>query len=474
MLIENEITLTEEQQKVADDLDIFLNSTEQIFTLKGIAGAGKSTILKSILKNYNNIVAAAVSHVAKSVLEVIIGDIATCMTIAKLLNMRQTIDEDGEIKFLPRISSSSDNLATLPIEDADILVIDECSMIDDDIHGMILRYKKNSSKIIYVGDPSQLSPIAYNNTDKDSITFDYTKGELTKAVRYGGIISDLGERIRQEIKKINVGKAGSKYLLNEWSEEIGDEVRTSRLDEDGNGLIYLNDIQDVIRITKLHYYSSDNPNEIRLISYRRKTVDILNKELRLQLYHDKFEDIPYEEFPQFIEGEVVICDGGYKSGTIHNNETFKIVSSRGIIGPHDIPCIAVKLDPDPATGSNDQIIVVDEKLGKQRYNLMLAQLKSNAQHDRRQWKDYYRFIENFCKFEYATSCNAHRVQGSTYNNAIVFEDDITSVTKNRIKNKLQALYVACTRAKNRIYIYHKKYKVSQRELPENIKEELGL
>jgi ATP-dependent exoDNAse (exonuclease V) beta subunit len=57
---------------------------------------------------------------------------------------------------------------------------------------------------------------------------------------------------------------------------------------------------------------------------------------------------------------------------------------------------------------------------------------------------------------------------------IVFEDDITSVTKNRIKNKLQSLYVACTRAKNRIYIYHKKYKVSQKELPDNIKQELGL
>ena len=469
----SEIVLTEEQQKVADDIEAFLNSNEQIFTLKGIGGSGKTTSLKVILQKYNNIVAATVSHVAKSVLETVIGDIATCMTIAKLLNMRQTIDEDGEIKFLPRIVGG-DSESKLPIEDADILVIDECSMIDDEIYGMILRYKKSTCKVVLVGDPYQCAPISYGNTDKDSITFSHTKGELLKSVRYGGIISDLGERIRQEINKINNGKAGSKYLLNEWSEEIGDDIRTSRLDEKGNGIIYLNDINDVVRITKLHHSNSDNPNEMRLIGYRRKTIDILNRELRLQLYKEKLHGIPYEEFPQFIEDEVVICDGGYKSGTIHNNETFKIVSSREIIGPHDIPCLAVKLNPDPTIGLSEQIIVVDEKKGKQKYNIMLAQLKSNAQHDRRQWKDYYRFIENFCRFEYSISLNLHRAQGSTYNNVIVFEDDITSVTKNRIKSKLQGLYVACTRAKHRIYIYHKKYKVSQKELSEEVKQELGL
>lgn len=407
MSVINEIILTEEQQKVADDIESFLNSTEQIFTLKGIGGSGKTTSLKVILQKYNNIVAATVSHVAKSVLETVIGDIATCMTIAKLLNMRQIIDEDGEIKFLPRIVGG-DGESRLPIEDADILVIDECSMIDDEIYAMILRYKKSQAKVIMLGDPYQCAPISYGNSDKDSITFDHTKGELLKSVRYGGIISDLGERIRQEINKINNGKAGSKYLLNEWSEELGDEVRTSRLDDNGNGIIYLNTINDVVRITKLHHSASENPNEMRLIGYRRKTIDILNRELRLQLYKEKLHGIPYEEFPQFIEDEVVICDGGYKSGTIHNNETFKIVSSRELIGPHDIPCLAVKLSPDPTNGSNDQIIVVDEKKGKQRYNAMLALLKSNAQSDRRQWKDYYRFMENFCKFEYSISLNIHR------------------------------------------------------------------
>jgi len=469
----NEITLTEEQQKVADSIDSFLNSNEQIYTLKGIGGSGKTTSLKVILQNYNNIVAATVSHVAKSVLETVIGDIATCMTIAKLLNMRQAIDEDGVISFLPRVTNGEHEIK-LPIEDADIIVIDECSMIDDDIFGMILRYKKSSAKLILLGDPYQCAPISYGNSDRDSVTFSHTKGELLTSVRYGGIISDLGERIRQEINKINNGKAGSKYLLNEWSEEIGNDIRTSKLDEFGNGIIYLNDINDVVRITKLHYSNSDNPNEIRLIGYRRKTIDILNRELRFQLYKEKLHDIPYEKFPQFIEDEVVICDGGYKSGVIHNNETFKIVSSKTVIGPHEIPCLAVKLNPDPTNGDSEQIIVVDEKLGRQRYNAMLAQLKSNAQHDRRQWKDYYRFIESFCKFEYSISLNLHRAQGSTYNNTIIFEDDITSVTKNRIKSKLQSLYVACTRAKNRIYIYHKKYKVSQKELPENVKKELGL
>jgi ATP-dependent exoDNAse (exonuclease V) alpha subunit len=407
MLIINEIKLTEEQQQVADNIDLFLNSNDQIFTLKGVAGAGKTTVLKSILKSYNNIVAATVSHVAKSVLETVIGDIATCMTIAKLLNMRQVISEDGEVSFLPRIVSQQTEFR-LPIEDADILVIDECSMIDNSTHGMILRYKKSSAKIIYLGDSSQLSPVSHNNTDLDSITFNFTKGELLKAVRYGGIISDLGERIRQEINKINNGKAGSKYLLNEWSEESGDSQRTSRLDENGNGIIYLNDIQDVINITKHHYNLSEDSNEMRLIGYRRKTVELLNKEMRLKLYHEKLRISNYDDFPQFIEGEIIVNDGGYKNGIVHNNETFKVVSSKEIIGPLEIPCLSLKLDPDPVANSAEQIIVINDKKGRIKYNAILSQLKLNAQNDKRQWKDYYRFIETFCRFEYSIALNSHR------------------------------------------------------------------
>jgi len=469
-----EITLTADQQKVADLMTEFLNSEEEIFTLKGIGGAGKTTILKHVLNNSNNIIAATVSHVAKSVLETVIGEIANCMTIAKLLNMRQVINDEGEAIFVPKIDRNDEQ--RLPIETADILVIDECSMIDENIHGLIMRFKKSSAKIFYIGDPFQLPAVTEKGTDdRDSIAFDFTKGELLKSVRYGGIISDIGQSIRDEINIVNTGKAGSKYLFNELATKQGFICRTSQVDGHGHGVIYLNDINDVIKITKHHYKSSKDINELRSIAYRRKTIDVINRDMRLHLYQEQLGNIPYEEFPQFIHNEVVISSGGYKNGLVHNNQCFKVESYIETKGPYDIDCLSVKLNPNPIVDSvNQRIIVVDEKKGRAKYNAVLAELKRLAELDKRQWVNYYRFREEFCVFEYAVALNSHRSQGSTYNNVIVFEDDILSVTKNRVKNKLQSLYVSCTRAKKRIYVYHKKYKVSQHLLPEKIRTELGL
>ena len=452
----------------------FLDSDEEIFTLKGIGGAGKTTILKHVLQDKNNIVAATVSHVAKSVLEEVIGDFAICMTIAKLLNMKQYIDEDGAIRFMPKLFFNEDQ--KLPIENADIIVIDECSMIDETIHNFIMRYKKSKAKIIYLGDPFQLPPVVENgDSDQDSISFKFTKAELLKSVRYGGLISDIGQAIRDEITIINSGKAGSKYLFNELATKQGFRHRTSRVDGNGHGVIYLNNIEDVIRITKHHHSKSNDINELRSIAYRRKTIDIINKEMRLHLYQEQLGNIPYEEFPQFIHNEVIISSSSYKNGLIHNNECFKVDSYTETTGPYGIPCLSMKLKPNPITDSSTQrILVLDEKKGLKQYNEVLLGLKKAAELDKRQWANYHRFKDEFCNFEYAISLNSHRSQGSTYKNVIVFEDDILSVTKNRVKNKLQSLYVSCTRAKKRIYIYNKKYTVSQHLLPEELKNELGL
>jgi hypothetical protein len=468
------IILTPEQQIVADSMLAFLESeSEEIFTLKGVAGAGKSTILKNVLTGYDNIIAATVSHVAKSVLEDILGSVATCMTIAKLLNMRQTIDEDGEISFVPRIDKFNENFR-LPIEDANIIVIDECSMVDENTHNLVMHFKSTKAKVIYTGDPFQL-PAVNEINETDSVSFKFTKAELLKSVRYGGHIYELAQVIRDEISVINSGKAGSKYLINEFATRRGFDKRTSEISEDGKGVIYLNNIEDVIRITKLYHTKDNGINDLRSIAYRRKTIDIINTEMRVHLYKDQLGTSNYDEFPQFISGEVVISSGGYKNGLIHNNQCFKIVSFIEINGPHNIPCLSLKLDPNPISETtNQQIVVLDTKRGKLLYNDMLLTLKRAAEMDKRQWKDYYKFKEEFCEFEYAIANNSHRSQGSTYNNVIVFEDDILSVTKNKVKNKLQSLYVSCTRAKNILFIYNKKYKVSQSLLPESIKNELGL
>jgi hypothetical protein len=474
--MEEKLILTKDQQKIADEIQKFLDeSKESIFTLEGIAGTGKTTMLRETVRGRSNVIACCVSHVAKSVLLNNMGDVASCMTVAQMLGLKMHITEEGEIEFIPKKTNS---LILLPVETADIIIIDEASMIDDETYTLVNIMKKNTCKIIYCGDPAQLPPISKKDkTDADSKAFNHTKAKLLKTLRYEGIISELGSRIRTEISKINHGKAGTKHLINSWCTEQGYSSRTSIVDDNGNGVVFLDNINEVVEIAKSHFIKED-VNELRLIGYRRASIDILNSVLRGQLYAADYGFTVESEddevlLPQFIKGELIISDGGYKD-LIHNNQTFKVVDFIKVIGPLEIPCLALLLDPMPSMREGQQILVVDNELGFEKYQRIANSLKKNAKSDGKQWPAYYNFTQQFCTFEHSLAINAHRCQGSTYNNVIIFENDIMSITKNSTKAKLQSLYVACTRAKKRVYIYNKKYKIDQSLLPKSLIEELKL
>lgn len=144
------ITLTEDQQVAVDLVKNFLNSDQEVFTLSGIGGGGKTTCIREALKGVSNVVGATVSHSAKFVLSQSLNGIAKCVTIAQLLGLRMVISEDGEISFAPNINRGTD--ITLLVESADVLVIDECSMIDPTTKNLILNLKNSTCKVIFLGE----------------------------------------------------------------------------------------------------------------------------------------------------------------------------------------------------------------------------------------------------------------------------------------------------------------------------------
>jgi len=329
-----------------------------------------------------------------------------------------------------------------------------------------------------LGDVYQLPPI---DSETDSITFSHTKATLNKAVRYSGPITDLGNRIRLEIDNFNNEENCTKFVLNEWMNELGEDGRTSRVNEEGSGYIFLNDIDKVIDISLDVFKNKTDPSDLKLLAYRNSNVKKLNDVIRAQLYQHKFGELEEdEEIPQFMENELVICDGGYQIkqdnsyiSIIYNNETFKVVESKKVTGPFDIPCLSLKLNPQPKMPDNSEIYVLDWELGRHRYFDLINEERSKAKSSKN-WSNYYKVKNSFCWFEYNYAQGSHQSQGRTYKNVIVFENDILSITKNTLKEKLQSLYVCCTRAQKLVFIYNKKYKVNQDEIPESIKKSLNL
>ena len=147
----NKIKLTPDQHIAVEAIKEFINNPDEfIFTLSGVGGAGKTTCIREAIRGLTNVVGATVSHSAKDVLAQSLKGTAICYTLAQMLGMRQSIDEDGNINFQP--ARTGFGRRTYPIDSADYIIIDECSMIDEDTFHMIVSRKKAAAKLIFLGE----------------------------------------------------------------------------------------------------------------------------------------------------------------------------------------------------------------------------------------------------------------------------------------------------------------------------------
>ena len=167
-----QITLTEEQQKIYDELIKFIKSDkEQQLILSSSAGTGKTTLVTKIindsLKNKlcNRIVIATPTHkslsLAKSKLfstssTSTISNNIDIMTIHRLLNYQKSIDSSGEVYYGKNGADTNWSIYQL-------VLIDECSMLSmqiiDDIETELKKPKNSKLKVIYSGDFAQLPPV---------------------------------------------------------------------------------------------------------------------------------------------------------------------------------------------------------------------------------------------------------------------------------------------------------------------------
>lgn len=142
--------LNQDQQNAADQLTQFLESKESEFCLTGQAGTGKTYMLYSILGDKAKY--CATTNKAASVLRTLTG---TADTIHSLLGLSVRNDFKTGKTFLARNKKSK-------TYHGQIIVIDEASMIDKQLYG-IIREACATCKVIYVGDDAQLAPVQGSN-----------------------------------------------------------------------------------------------------------------------------------------------------------------------------------------------------------------------------------------------------------------------------------------------------------------------
>ncbi|GAB2478981.1 ATP-dependent DNA helicase [Algoriphagus taiwanensis] len=175
------LSLSPDQEKALQDIDLFLANDSQVFILKGYAGTGKTTILKGVIdflsaQKKQVEVMAPTGRAAK----VLRDKTGIGQTIHKTIyNFKElkTTEDDGD-------DASSSFHYFFPIQQIEdnetVLIIDEASMVSSkESHhelftfgtGVLLndlitytRIPVSKCKLILVGDPAQLPPVGDNKS----------------------------------------------------------------------------------------------------------------------------------------------------------------------------------------------------------------------------------------------------------------------------------------------------------------------
>lgn len=297
-----------DQQKVAlQKLDDFCESDRTTITLSGYAGTGKTSLMEMIAKKVSRrheIVFSATTHRAAGVLKSKVESLGfNVKTVQSLFGIIVQTELGGN-KYDASKKVTTEGLDKVPY--GGVIIIDESSMLDDDNYSTVVSIAAaKGAKVIFVGDPAQLSPVKQKDI---SIVFrqkEEDKLELTKVERTGD------NAILKEATAIRNGKSMS---------------YESSFNSKGQGVAYMNPRSTSMinnLIEKLVPGLSTNSNYLRILAYTNDAVTAYNEKVRLVLGNDSHTP------PQVGEVMIGYDNWGWQKGPnpykFVNSASYKVV-----------------------------------------------------------------------------------------------------------------------------------------------------
>lgn len=428
--------LNEDQLKAKEAIEDFLGDTSRkVFVLSGPGGTGKSFTIGRALSNriQEQALYIAPTHKAKGILSASTGKKA--VTLASSLCIK--LDEKtGKFK--------ADQWARrqgIPVEKSKYIVIDECSMISNDLVDEILEHTQNNAKIICLGDPCQLPPVGQA---EDSKIFNYPGYNLTKKVR--------------QREDSNIVPVLNMLRLNIESSNPVERALTKR--DESDDLFFYDDIKEFIDKFCFYHRLGDSTKIVTYNNHMHNdplSVKTINRIVRKSLGYTG--DFQVGESIMFYDRFNKNKDESYEKASDY--EVLEVLS-----GEYDMD-ISVPDKKMPVSILDIKIKVVDVRIknmvtgevsstwvpNRDWHNKVNAGLKTLFQ--RKDFYKAYKLREMIPNIEYGYACTSHLSQGSTYEHAYILEDNILGGNYRKNKEKNQALYVAASRCSKTLSIYSK-------------------
>lgn len=469
---------TDDQAKAYKRLIEFINAPynkdDYKRALIGPAGTGKTFLVKSLIKNcnlsYSVIGLAAPTHKACRVLNESINiPNIKINTLQSDLGLRVNFNaEKFDIDNPP-----FDPRGRIKISDYNLYIVDEASMIP---RGLLMFLEKickaNNCKILYIGDASQLPPVneTYSAAFKGVKFF-----KLTQIVRQGddNPISHLLNLLRFDIQH-------KTYTFLEFISKC-----KSKFNEDNTkGFAVVSDrkFQELIKINFSDETITRNVDFTKIIAYTNNQVSAWNKFVRNIIIKDAEKSIITKN--DLIISYTTIVNQ-FKDCIIKNSEEYILKDVVNYIHPkYEIKGFMVRFTAIHGGESTSPLFIVDhkDKNAINRYfqisqNLITNAKKCSAKTRSTHWKTYYDFKDSCLlltniisptdgriifgrDLDYGFSLTSHKSQGSTFDTTFVDVDDIVfdkyGNPYSNIEEMNRRLYVACSRAKNKLYLKYGK------------------
>lgn len=500
------MSLTEEQTVVFNKLLEFINDDKKFECLiNSSAGVGKTyTIihfLKYIIENKlinKKICVSSPTHTSLSILKSyivknnIVSPKIEISTIHRLLNYKQKISKDGEKIF------SRNNKIKLNLSKYGLIIIDECSMLSDDIcidvFDQIENCKKNNNtlKIIYLGDISQINPV--NLKISKVFTKDIETLVLNKIVRTNNNnimrlarahklwdlknkMPDISKYLSDNVMIFEDKTLWLDMFLNEfykspnniilcWTNKQKDEynnyIRKILFNKNTLDRYEINEIlifSDYYQL-KINTTNDKNENVVNIINFytsqQIKIIEINISEMELKkIVITKTKKLPEDINNLIIENLEKINIILSKKIKVYNLLIEKLNFEENIIKEqYHLNTIHESSENDFNKIKNDcNEIIINIKnncylyVGKLKDELEVFNIQNEIEIKiGKIWDSFNIIIDEMAKLNYSYSITIHLSQSKTYNNVYVDIDDIFK--NNNVSEKKKLLYTAITRASN--------------------------
>ncbi len=477
--------LTETQKNAISKLKKFIfNKDKKYYILKGSAGTGKTTVITKLLesdelKNFK-VVFSATTNKAVSVLKQISSfnenKSYSFLTIHKLLNIRRKINKEGKEEF-NFIEDNNKIVKSLSIYYYDLIIIDECSMLSNNLVIKLLSLKNFNGKIIFIGDTAQLPPVNEQIRLFDDKSIDNV--ELKEIMRYKGNIVNLANKIRSLVFDSNTKIKFKDYKcdtisiykkFNKWFDSYISNLKLSLDSFEG--------IENLpICLTYTNKQTEEINNKVREYIFNNNYDRFMTNDIIIfnNYYYSKKNGISYYTSQKALIKDINIQD-------LKITFPYKILKSEEYCSVQDNSEIIdkfetifdllknLKIKVWKIILSNDDIIYVVHENNEDYYQEIIESITKkikkfknylNKKHGKCSCYDnlietiwlcfYESLIDIFADISYGYCITTHKSQGSTFSNVYVDMNNIILKNQNQ-EESYRCLYTAITRTSEKLNI----------------------